>query len=107
MIPPCSSFHLVDAHGLELGYHLVLGGNACVVRSRHPAGILAIHARLTDKYVIESIVEHMSHVENTGDIRRRDNDSVRFPVIRLRMEALVLQPIGIPFVLYFRRIVFT
>ena len=37
-----------DAHILEFGNHLVFGSDACMVGTRNPAGILAVHSGLAD-----------------------------------------------------------
>ena len=43
---------LGDAHGLQLGDHLGLGGDGGVVRARHPAGVLAVHAGVPSTWPI-------------------------------------------------------
>ena len=92
---------LGDAHALELGHNLVLGGDGSVVGTGDPAGVPAVHAGLADEHVVECIVEHMSHVQDAGDVRRRDHDGIRLPVVGFGMEAFMLQPVGVPLVLHF------
>ena len=77
-----------------------------MVGAGHPASVFPVHAGLADEDIVQSVVEHMAHVENTGHIRRRDNDGIRLLLVRLGTETLVFQPPGIPFVLNLRRIVF-
>ena len=97
---------LGDALGLQLGDDLGLGRDARMVRSRHPAGVLAVHPRLADQHVVQRVVQHMPHVQDTRHIGRRDHDRIGLPIVRFRMKTLVLQPIGIPLVLHLGRIVF-
>ena len=94
------------SHILELGHHLAFRGDGRVVRSRHPARILAVHAGVADEDVVQGVVEHVPHMEDSGHVRRRYDYGVWFPFVRFRMEALVFQPPGIPLVFHFRRIVF-
>ena len=93
---------LADAHALKLGNNLGFGCNGCMVRSRYPASILAVHTRFTYKDVIEGIVKHVTHVKNTCHIGRWNHYSVRLFLIRFTVEKLVFQPIGIPLVLHIR-----
>ena len=98
---------LVDALLLQLGHHLGLGGDGRMVGTRHPAGVLALHAGTADEHVLYRIVEHVSHVQHTCHIGRRDDHSIWFPVIGFRMEKLVFQPVRVPFLLYFQGTVFS
>ena len=76
-----------------------------MVCTGHPAGIFSVHAGLADEHVIQGVVEHMAHMEYTGNVRRRNHYRIRFPAVGLGMEKPVFQPPVIPFVLYFRGIV--
>ena len=96
---------LADAFGLQLRDDLVFGGDAGVVGSGDPAGVLAVHPCLADEHVIERIVEHVAHMQDARDIGRGNHNRIGGPFVRLRMKKLVLQPVGIPFVLHFRRVV--
>ena len=96
---------LGDAHALELGHHLGFGGDGGVVRTGDPAGVLAVHAGLTDEDIIEGIVEHVSHVKDTRHIRRRNHDGVRLFFIGFTVKELVCQPIGVPLVFHLFRTV--
>ena len=96
---------LGDAHGLELRDDLGFGGDGRVVRSRHPAGVLPVHAGVADEDVVQGIVEDVTHVQDARHIGRRDHDGIRFLLIGFGMEELVVQPVGVPFVLHFRGIV--
>ena len=96
---------LGDAHGLELRDDLGFGGDGSVVRARHPARILAVHAGVADEDVVQGIVQDVTHVQDARHVGRRDHDRVRFLLIGFGMEELVVQPVGVPFVLHFRGIV--
>jgi hypothetical protein len=98
---------LIDSHSLQLRNDLIFCSDAGVVRSGDPAGILSVHTGLADKDVVERVVKDMAHVKDTCHIGRGYYDSVRFSGVGLGMETLILKPISIPFIFYFRRIVFT
>ena len=68
---------LLDAFLSQFVHHLCLSGNRCVVGTRHPEGVLALHTCTAHKDILDSIVKHMAHMQHTGYIRRRDNNSVR------------------------------
>ena len=76
-----------------------------MVRTRYPAGILAVHSGLADQHIVKRVVKHVTHMQDSRHVRRRDYYRIRLFLIRLRVEALVLGPPGVPFVFYFRRIV--
>ena len=97
---------LGDAHALELRNHLALSGYGSVVGAGDPAGVPAVHACLADQHVVQSIVQHMSHVQDARHIRRRDHDGIGFPSVWFGVEELVFKPIGIPLVLHFGGVVF-
>ena len=93
------------SHTLELGHNLAFRCDGCMVRTRYPAGILAVHSGLADQYIVKRVVQHVTHMQDSRHVRRRDYYRIRLFLIRLRVEALVLGPPGVPFVFYFRRIV--
>ena len=66
------------AHTLEFGHHLAFGCDRCVVGTRYPAGILAIHAGLADEHVIKGVVEHVAHMKYTRHIGRRYHNGIWF-----------------------------
>ena len=71
-----------------------------MVSTRNPAGVLSVHAGFADEHIIQGIVEHMAHVKDTGYVRRRDYDRVRFTLIRFRMKEFMLKPVGVPLIFY-------
>ncbi len=91
----------------QLGHYLGLGADGRMVRTRYPASIFAHHARTTHQDILDRVVQHMSHMQHTGHIRRRNNYRIRLPFVGLRMEQSMFHPVGIPFVLYFRGIIFS
>ena len=97
---------LFDSFRSKLLDNLCLGGYGRMVGAGHPAGVFALHARAAHEDVLDCIVEHMPHVEDAGDVWRRDHYGVSFALVGLGMEQLVFKPVGIPFVLYVGRIVF-
>ena len=87
-------------------YNFCFCGNGSMIGTRHPAGIFAQHACAANEYVLYGIVQHVSHVQHTGYIGRWNYDGIRFTFIGFGVEKIVVQPILIPFILHFRRIIF-
>ena len=87
--------------------HLGLGGDAGVVGAGHPAGVLAVDACLAHKYILNGIVEHVTHVQHTRHVWRRNDYGVRLAPVGPGAKQLVSQPIFIPFAFHFGRIVLT
>ena len=77
---------LLDALCGKLVHHLGLGSNGSMVGSRHPAGILAFHAGTAHQNILYGIIKHVSHVQHTGDVWRRNDDGVRLTTIGFRTE---------------------
>ena len=73
----------------------------CRGSSRH----FSHHTGTTDQHIPGGIIQHMTHVENAGDIRRRNNNGVGFALVGCRMKIPLLHPAGIPFILNFGRII--
>ena len=81
--------------------------NGSVVRSRHPASVLTLHAGAANQNILNGIVKHVSHVKHACDVWGRNDDCVRLTAIGFRLEEAVIQPILIPLTLYFCGIVLT
>lgn len=96
----------LDALVFELLYHLGLGGNRGVVGTRHPKGVFALLAGASHQNILDCVVEHMAHVEYSGDVWRRDYDCVGLAGVGLGVEQAVGHPVVIPFVLDCARVVF-
>ena len=89
---------LAYALSLQFGHDLAFGGDGRMVRTGYPAGILAVHSGLADEHIVDCVVQNVSHMQDSRDIWRRYNYGIRFPLIGLRVEKIVFQPIGVPFV---------
>ena len=59
-------------------YYFGFGSNRGMVGSRHPASVFAFHAGAAYQNILDGIVKHVSHVEHTRDVRRRNDDGIRF-----------------------------
>ncbi len=86
--------------------NLCFGCNGCVVGTGHPDCILSRHAGTADKNILNSIVEHVSHVEDSRYIWRGNYNNVWFTVIGFRMEELMFCPVVVPFLFNLLRFVF-
>ena len=97
---------------LALDHHL--RGDTGMVRARLPADILAAHTLKPDKDILKRVVEGVAHMQDAGDVWRRDDDRIGlrtriaggaeasrlFPALidapfgALRIEALVKHLVG-------------
>jgi hypothetical protein len=82
-----------------------LGGDTSMIGARNPTGILALHTSTTYEDILNSFVKDVTHMQHTSHIWRWNNHGVGLTAIGLAAESLVVKPILIPFVLYFRGIV--
>ena len=98
---------LLDTLLCQFVHHLCFGSDGGVVGTRYPAGVLAHHAGTAYQNILDGIVKHVSHVENSGHVWRRDDDGVRFTSVGFRTEKFVVQPILVPFSLHVSGIVLT
>ncbi len=96
----------LDSVGGEFGHHFGFRRDGGMVGAGHPQGVFARHAGTADEDVLDGVVEHVAHVQHAGDVGRRDYYAVGFTVIGFAVEEAVLHPVGIPFVLDFRGIIF-
>ena len=48
--------------------------NASMICAWLPEDVLALHPRKTDQHVLQRIVQRMAHMQDAGDIGRRDDD---------------------------------
>ena len=101
-----SKVSLVNAFLFQLVNHLDLGGNGCVVRAWLPQGLVSLHPLITDQDVLHGIVQGVSHMELSCDIRRGHHDCERlFAAVHLSVEILPFQPLLVQTVLYVCRII--
>ena len=68
----------LDALFGQFSDHFGLGSYRRMVGAGHPKGVFAFHARAAHEYVLNSVVEHVAHVEHSSHVWRRDHDCVRF-----------------------------
>ena len=92
MVPPDSAFHshtrlmkasrpmsrliLLPLHELALDHRL--RRDAGMIGARLPQHVLAAHALEAAEDVLQRIVERVAHMQRAGDIRRRNDDAIRF-----------------------------
>ena len=53
-----------------------LGCDACVVGAGLPERVKALHAFPADQDVLQRVVERVAHVQDAGDVRRRDHNAI-------------------------------
>ncbi len=84
---------LLDAFLFQCLDDLHLCGDAGVVCARLPECIEALHSLVTDENILHGVVQGMSHVQLTGDVRRRHHDGKRLlAAVYLRVKILLIQP---------------
>ena len=81
-----------------------------MVCSRLPECLITLHSLVTDQDILHRIVEGMSHMELSCNIRRRHYDRERLfalasSSLRVSVEIFVVQPFLVQTVLNVRRIV--
>ena len=67
---------LLDALFGELLHHLGLRSDGGVVGAGNPEGVLTLHTGTTDKDILNGVVQHVSHVEHSGNVGRRNHDGI-------------------------------
>ena len=73
-----------------------------MVRTRHPEGVVALHAMVAYQQILQGVVERVTDMEHAGYIRRRDDDGKGlFTLLHGRSKCLVLHPVVVPALLYF------
>ena len=102
-----SKVSLLDALLSEAVDYLSLGSDTGMVCTWYPTSVLTFHACTANENILDSIVEHVSHVKHTSNVWWRDNHCIRFTTIWLRAEKLVVEPVLIPFTFHCLWIVFT
>ena len=91
---------------LELALHHVLGGDARMVGAGHPQHVFALLAIEAAQNVLKRQVQGMAHMQDTGDIGRRDDDGIGLArTVGVRGESLVRFPMGFPFFFHIPRFV--
>ncbi len=95
-----------DAFLCEFVYHFGFCRDGGVVSAWHPQCVFAHEASPAHKDVLYSVVEHMPHVKDTGDVGWGYHYCERFASVRLGVKQTMFHPVGIPAVLNGTRIVF-
>ena len=96
---------LLDALLGEQLHHLGFGSDRGVVGSGHPAGVLTLHTGTAHQHILDSVVEHVSHMQHAGDVGWRNDYRVGHTVVRFRVEEFLVKPELIPFLLDGARVV--
>ncbi|MPN25174.1 hypothetical protein SDC9_172581 [bioreactor metagenome] len=91
--------------GSKLGHHFRFGSNGCVIGSGNPASIFPLHSCAAHQDILNGIVEHMPHVQDSGDVGGRNYNRIRFTFIGFGVKQFVLHPVFIPFVFHLCRVV--
>jgi len=81
----------------ELTLDDVLRCDAGVIGAGQPESRVPLHALASDDHVLDGVVQSVSHVEDTGDVRRWDDDAVRLAVgVHLRTKGSGILPYRVP-----------
>ena len=91
---------LLDALSSQTADDLRFGSDRGVVGTRYPAGVEATLTRTAHEDILDTIIEHVPHVQHTRDVGGRDDDGIGRAMIGGRVEELVLHPVLIPSILH-------
>ena len=67
----------------ESAYYLSLRSDGGMVRPWNPAGIEAPHTSTAHEDILDAVIQHVSHVQDTRYVGRGDDDSVSRAMVRL------------------------
>ena len=85
---------------------LDLRGDAGVIRSGDPKGIVPLHTLVANQNVLQGFVKRVTHVELPRDVRwRNDHRKMRRVVLRVGRKVAFLAPIGVDAVLELRGVI--
>ena len=87
---------LRDAFGGKLGDDLGLGGYRRVVGARNPQRVLPLHSGAANQNILNRVVQHVPHVEDTRHVGRRYNYRIWLAAIGFGMKQAVLHPVAVP-----------
>ena len=71
-----SEVRLINALLLQAFNHLSFGGNRSMIRTGHPASILAFLTSATNENILNRLIQHMPHMEHTRYIWGRNNNGI-------------------------------
>ena len=91
---------LLDALSSQTADDLRFCSDRGVVGTRYPAGVEATLTRTAHEDILDTIIEHVPHVQHTRDVGGRDDDGIGRAMIGGRVEELVLHPVLIPSILH-------
>ena len=87
---------LADPLLLEVVDDLDFRSDGGVIGAGLPQSVIALHALPADQDILHCIVECMTHMELSGNVRRRDHDGKRCAaVIHFRVEVFLIFPVFI------------
>ena len=73
--------------------YLYLGGNACMVGTRQPQRLIALHTLKTDNCILHHVIQRMPHMQLSRNIGRRHNYCKGFLIrVYLRMKIPFIAP---------------
>ena len=55
----------------EFAFDDILGGNASMIHSRKPQRVETLHPLPSHDHIVNRVIEHVTHMQGAGDIRRR------------------------------------
>ncbi len=91
---------------MQLFFHHVLGRYTGMVGSRHPQHLVAAHTFPATQDILQTVVQGMPHVQDTGDIGGWYNDGISRPFRNITgVKITTLFPDVKPFLFYLCRIV--
>ncbi len=81
-------------------HHLGLRGYGSMVGARHPQCILPLESGFPHEYVLNSVVQHVPHVQHSRHVWWGNHYGVGLPAVGFAGEQTVLVPVLIPLPLY-------
>ena len=81
----------------EVAFDFGLGGDASMIGPRKPEYVFPFLTSPAAEDVLDGVVEHMAHGEDSSDVGWGDDDAVGLPkVFGVSLEAFPVQPLGVP-----------
>ena len=71
-----SKVRLIDALLFQSFDYLSLGSNRSMIRTRHPTRILSLLTSTANEDILNSLIQHMPHMEHTRYIWGRNNNGI-------------------------------
>ena len=73
----------------QLAFDHVLGGNAGMIRARHPEDIVAPRTTIAAENILQGDIQGVAHVKDTGDIRRGDHNGIGLGLTLFRGDYII------------------